>query len=122
VRVEGLQDPGEDSVGLWQDVVVPESEHPVSTLAREFRPPAVRISLRGVLPPVELDYEETTGTAEISDERSNGMLPAELRTGKLSIAEEAPQLALGVGLIATETACSLAGDWRDASHGETPSP
>jgi hypothetical protein len=81
-----LGDTNEDSVGLAQDVVVPEPEHAVSPLAQEFRPLAVRTTLRGVLPAVEFDHQASIGTAEINDERPDRVLSAELRTKEVSVA------------------------------------
>jgi hypothetical protein len=90
VRVERFEDTGEHGVGLPKDVVVPEAEDPISLLTQERRASAVGLGACGVLPAVELDHQMLIRTAEIDDERSDGVLATKLGSEELSVAEAEP--------------------------------
>jgi hypothetical protein len=56
-----------------------------------------------MLATIELDDQFGFRTAEVSDERADGVLAAESRAAESAIAKPQPQLSLGIRLFTSQT-------------------
>jgi hypothetical protein len=91
----------EHTLGIGQDVVVPETQNMVAVRIDDST--ARRIGRFLMLPAIRLDHELRAITGEIDDELADRNLPAKARFRE-AFAQYAPQLLLGVGSIATQSA------------------
>jgi len=95
----------EHAFEIRQNVIVPEAHY------RESLTPKPLIARRvggfaRVLPAVHFDYDTLLEREKVCHVRSNRNLPPELGGGKASIAQQVPELALGVGHAMAQRSCS----------------
>jgi hypothetical protein len=84
VRVDKrLSNPLHYGSGILQYFVIPKPHHSVATSFEEGRSSLISFSLHYVLTAVQFDDQPTLHTAEISNVRTDRMLPAKLRVTKL---------------------------------------
>ena len=69
-----------------------------------------------MLAPVEFDDESGLAAREVREVRTNGLLPDELPSGELAIAEAPPKLAFGIGLSPSQAARTACGSTVRTSH------
>lgn len=73
--------------GLLQEFVIPEAEDPVAACLKEDGPSPIGVGHRDVLASVELHDKPPFRTAEVGEERSDGMLAPELRAEELAVSQ-----------------------------------
>jgi len=101
---DGLVDPLDHRRGLRQDLVIPESKHPITFPFEQVRTLLVSVLLLRMLAAIDLDHELRTQTREVHDVRADGLLPPELPTLDLASAQLLPQPLLGVSHVPPELA------------------
>jgi hypothetical protein len=96
----------ENTVHVLEHIVVPEAQDEIAKRFQDAR--AIRIRHAGrVLATVELDNELCVGAKEIDHKPIDWDLPLEFPSIEPPIAQAEPQLALGIGLIPTQTPRAL---------------
>jgi hypothetical protein len=94
--VERSQDSLDHSIGIAENIVVPEAEYfPVLAL-KLSRSACVRCVV-GMLTTIDFDHQLVLGTGEVDDEIAQRMLRPKLVFHRAPIAQSRPHAALGVG-------------------------
>lgn len=106
---ESIFDGPQHDLGLQQDLVVPEAQHPVSLLLEEPTASLVVAFLVQVLTAIDLDHELLLQADEIEDVGADRMLPAELVPEHLPPTKVRPEVALGYGGVVSELSTVLEG-------------
>ena len=109
LREQRLHRPGDrlqHSLGVPQDVVVPEPDHPVTTggqylAAGDVSPASVSTV---VLAAIEFDDQVQFHAREVREESTNGMLAAKAKPHELACAQLMPEPAFCVRLSAAQVA------------------
>ena len=83
---------------------IPETDNLKTLALQKGRACAILLDLLGVLSAVELDDKPMLPAAKVSDVRTDGLLPTELGSCNLQIAQSCPELAFGIGLRCSENA------------------
>lgn len=99
-RGQGLLDRRPDAIQILQHIIVPETKDS-KTLTFQERCSAC-VSLRRVLPAVDLDDQAHFGAEEVGDVAVDLNLLAELESIQLAVAEDAPELSFGIGGVAAQ--------------------
>jgi hypothetical protein len=99
---EGIFDGPQHDLGLQQDLVVPEAQHPIPLLLEESTASLVVALLIQVLAAIDLDHEFLLQADEIDNVGTDDVLPTELVPEHLSATQIGPQMALGPGGIVSE--------------------
>lgn len=93
----------QDAIGVCQRIMIPETEHPIPSFDEKLSTPLIRLSLKGVLTPIELYHDATFRATEVHDVAADRMLPAKLGTIHLSGTQAYPQLVFGISLLTPQT-------------------
>ena len=96
MRAQGIEDYFQHRCGLFEYLVVPESQHSKALqldIAVTIR--IIRVTLE-VLSAIELDDQVGFETGEVDDVASDRELPAKAISSKLTAPEVSPEKALGV--------------------------
>ena len=108
VRVpEMLQNHLLHALDIRENVVVPKPNNPPAALLEPRGAPLVVFVIR-VLTAIGFDDEAAFKANEIDDEGAEAMLAAEFEAGEASVAEHAPEAALGVGRVDAELGYAFA--------------
>jgi len=89
------------TIHIAQNVVVPETQHPVAFAFKKSRARHILCAV-GMLPAIRLDNQLAFGTEKISDIRTNRHLTAKLETTKAAIAQAQPQRRFRFGLMTAQ--------------------
>jgi hypothetical protein len=125
---QSLQQIGQHTFGIFQDVVVPVSHH---VKAVGFQRGFARLVGKGVdvLSAIDFNDELSVEADEIEDVALEWHLPAEFDSVEAPVAQQEPQLPLGIGRVAPHRAgmtaqrcfhCLMA--WRLVAHGPLTPP
>ena len=114
-----FEDCQQHTVGILQDVVVPEPDHAV---AMRFDHPRSRFVGRTVsmLPAIEFNREPRQTAGELDHVVPNRQLPRKFHAAQLAGAQVRPQAAFGVGHVAAQFACDAGQSL--SYQGRTPIP
>ena len=87
-----------------KDIVVPIADHRNVLLGEPASPSFVcQPSLFGMLPAVNLDHKAQTGTIEVESERTDRMLPSEMKSAYLIATQRMPKTSFSVCHVAAQT-------------------
>jgi hypothetical protein len=93
----------EDAFQVRQNIVIPIANDHNAFLTEPVRAAIVgQLRLFGVLPAVDFDRQAEARAIEVDRERSDWMLPPELKTIELITAKRTPQSRFSVGHVAAE--------------------
>jgi hypothetical protein len=114
ITIEHIQDPGRHTVGIAQDVVIPETQDLIAHGFEHSSP--IRFISCCMLTPVELDDQPRIRTEKISNVSVDRNLAPEFQSIEPSVSQAKPQRPLGISLVATEPPCGAS----VLAHGKTP--
>jgi hypothetical protein len=97
-----------------QDLVVPESKHPVALRLEKRSAGSIFPRSLDVLRPIQFDDEPSFSRAEVSEVRSDRMLTAKFGATHLPGSQMVPQDSFRVGLLATQATSILLGRFNRA--------
>jgi hypothetical protein len=99
-----LLDNQQNTLGVFQHVVIPKSDNAISTRLKPLRADTVIV---GMLSAIHLDDQLSFGTKEIGNVWADWVLSPETGSVQLLAAQTEPQSLLGIGEVATQ----FAGNW-----------
>jgi hypothetical protein len=94
---ERSKDHFQHRLGLQEDFIVPESQHPKSSSLQAAISSLVIASLLEVLSTVELDDQFCFKASKVGDVVGHGYLSAESIACKLPVSQASPKVPLGIG-------------------------
>ncbi len=97
-----FRNPLDHAIDVFQNLVVPETQNPMSLLLQPAGADRVILDLESVLPAVDLNNEFLFRAKEIDHVWSNGLLPPEPSVIDLAQAYAAPQCHFGIGRVAAK--------------------
>jgi hypothetical protein len=86
-----------DSLGVGEDIIVPESDNAISVSLELGSAFLIGFYSHGMLPTIELDDEKGFHGCKIRNVRADGRLAAKLDTVELSVSKMLPKLPFSVG-------------------------
>jgi hypothetical protein len=92
----------EHTLGVLQNVVIPESQNQIAHGFDNSRSIQVFSQSFGVLTAIQFDNEPRFRTAEINDEAIDRHLPSKLQTTQSPISQPKPKHTLSIRLLATK--------------------
>jgi hypothetical protein len=102
-----LEDRLDNAIEFGLNICIPETQHTVTRRSQETVPPSIVGRALNVLTTVQFDDDPTVQRGEVANIESDLMLSAELETADLSAPQTAPEQALRVGLVFSESAHML---------------
>jgi hypothetical protein len=84
-------------VGLFQNLVVPETDNPESTSIQKSRARFIAFTLFGMLAAVDFNDQSGVDACEVDNEPANRVLPSKLEAVKRPPAQPVPKPLLGIG-------------------------
>ena len=102
--VQNLRQAIKNAINVFENFVVPETDHTKSLSIEKCGSARVPARLRGVLTTIDFDDYPALETDKINDIRANWRLTTEFRAFKLAQPKSTQKLSLGVGHVASEFA------------------
>jgi len=102
ISIQFLQNGRQDSIRHRQNIVVPETQDPVSLTVQPFTPDLVILGLINMLSAIHFDDQFLFGTDKINNRFSDRLLPSKLAGVNLPHAQPVPQEPLGISRIPTQ--------------------
>jgi hypothetical protein len=102
--MERLEYGPDDDIEVCLHIAVPETQNTITSRSQETVSPSIIGGALNVLTSVQLDYDPAVQRGEVTDIKSDLMLPSELEIAKLSPPQTTPEEAFGVGLLFAESA------------------
>ena len=96
---QNLRDSENHRFCFLQNVVRPEADHPIASPLQPLGPAVVITRGRGMLATIDFDDQPRSHTAEIADERTDGVLPSEFQSCQLAVAKAGPEPRFRDGLV-----------------------
>ncbi len=102
-------------IGLGENLVVPEPDHPISRVRQPCVTPKISrdAHIFPVLPSVDLDHQPRLGTAEVRDVGTDRRLTAERGSDEAMAAQRRPQSRLRPGHRPAQSPSIGSDEWRD---------
>ncbi len=87
--------------------MIPEPNHSIALLLKHLRSLLIGFRMISMSASIKFDNQFLFQATEVHDVSADLVLPTELRTMQLAVTESPPECLLSVGLIPTETTCTV---------------